>query len=79
MRLELQREYGSFSPLAFDTANIVFTALRKRQPGQSMKAALLGAGPYAGLQQEIRFDAWGDAGRQVYFTEIRNGQFKQLQ
>ncbi|WP_371323421.1 ABC transporter substrate-binding protein [Dechloromonas sp. ZY10] len=78
-RQRFQREYGSFSPLAFDTANIVFSALRKRQPGQTMKSALLGSGPYTGLQQEIRFDAWGDASRQVYFTEIRNGQFKQLQ
>ncbi len=77
-RQRFQREFGSFSPLAFDTANIVFTALRKRQPGQTMKSALLAAGPYRGLQQEIRFDAWGDASRQVYFTEIHNGRFKQL-
>ncbi|MCK6412814.1 MAG: ABC transporter substrate-binding protein [Azonexus sp.] len=78
-RQRFQREFGSFSPLAHDTANIVFTALGKRRPGQTMKAALLGSGPYRGLQQEISFDAWGDATRQVYFTEIRNGQFVQLQ
>ncbi len=66
-----QREFGSFSLLAYDTANIVFAAMKKRQTGEGMKPALLKYGPYQGVQQEIRFDANGDATRKVYFTEIR--------
>ena len=74
-----QREFGSFSLLAYDTANVVFAAMTKRQAGENIKAALLKYGPYRGVQQEIRFDAFGDATRQVYFTEIRNGSFVQIQ
>lgn len=66
-----QREFGSFSLLAYDTANIVFTVMKKRESGEGMKQALLRYGPYRGVQQDIRFDANGDATRKVYFTEIR--------
>lgn len=73
-----QREFGSFSLLAYDTANVVFAAMKQRGDGESMKVALLKYGPYPGVQQEIRFDANGDATRQVYFTEIRSGSLQQL-
>ncbi|WP_298399451.1 ABC transporter substrate-binding protein [uncultured Azonexus sp.] len=73
-----QREFGSFSLLAYDTANIVITALQRRQDGESLKQALLRYGPYEGTQQQIVFDANGDTTRQVYFTEIRNGNFEQV-
>lgn len=73
-----QREFGSFSLLAYDTANIVLTALKNRQPDESMKQALLRYGPYEGVQQQIVFDANGDTSRQVFFTEIRNGSFVQV-
>lgn len=73
-----QREIGSFSPIAYDTANVVLTALGKRGGGESMKSALLKYGPYRGLQQEIRFDQNGDAKRTVYFTEIRDRKFVQF-
>ncbi len=68
-----QREFGSFSLLAYDTANIVFAAMKQRSGNESMKGALLKYGPYKGVQQDIVFDASGDATRMVYFTEIRSG------
>lgn len=77
-RERFQREFGSFSPLAFDTANVVIAAMQKRQPGEDMKTALLKYGPYQGVQQEIAFDANGDTTRQVFFTEIRGGKFVQV-
>lgn len=77
-RQRFQREFGSFSLLAYDSARIVFAALARRAPDEDMKQALLHHGPYAGVQQEIRFDANGDATRQVFFTEIRNGRFVQI-
>ena len=73
-----KREFGSFSLLAYDTANIVFAAMKRRDGGESMKAALLKYGPYQGVQQEIRFDANGDATRKVYFTEIRGDGLVQV-
>lgn len=73
-----QREFGSFSLLAYDTANVVFAAMKRRAAGEDMKTALLKHGPYQGVQQEIRFDANGDATREVYFTEIRIGNLVQF-
>ncbi|PKO94434.1 MAG: amino acid ABC transporter substrate-binding protein [Betaproteobacteria bacterium HGW-Betaproteobacteria-10] len=67
-----QREFGSFSLLAYDTANVVFAAMKQRSAAENMKTALLKYGPYQGVQQEIRFDANGDATRKVHFTELRN-------
>lgn len=73
-----QREFGSFSLLAYDTANVVMAALKQKSERESMKEALLKYGPYTGVQQKIQFDAYGDAKREVFFTEIRNGQLVQL-
>lgn len=73
-----QREFGSFSLLAYDTANIVFAAMNKRGKDESMKSALLSYGPYQGVQQEIKFDANGDATRKVFFTEIRSSSLVQV-
>ncbi len=73
-----QRDIGSFSPIAYDTANVVMTALAKRTRNESVKEALLKYGPYQGLQQQIEFDRNGDAKRTVYFTEIRGRQFAQF-
>lgn len=73
-----QREFGSFSLLAYDTANVVIAALKQRHDNEGMKEALFKYGPYQGVQQEIQFDAHGDATRQVYFTEIRNGRLVQI-
>lgn len=78
-KTRFQREFGSFSLLAYDTAKIVFSAMQQQQPGEDMKAALLRHGPYPGVQQEITFNPTGDATRQVYFTEIRNGSLVQVQ
>lgn len=73
-----QREFGSFSLLAYDTANVVFAAMKQRSADENMKTALLKYAPYAGVQQEIRFDVNGDATRQVFFTEIRTGSLVQV-
>ena len=73
-----QREFGSFSLLAYDTANVVFAAMKQRSANEGMKTALLKYGPYQGVQQDIHFDANGDATRRVYFTEIRIGELFQF-
>lgn len=73
-----QREFGSFSLLAYDTANAVMAAMKQRNKDENMKTALLKYAPFQGVQQEIRFDANGDATRKVFFTEIRNGSLVQV-
>jgi len=77
-RQRFNREFGSFSLLAYDTANVVMTAMERKRPDEGMKQALLAHAPYAGVQQAIQFNATGDATREVFFTEILPGQFRQV-
>ncbi len=74
-----QRSPGYSSVSAYDAATVVLTALKKRKPGETMKAAALAYGPYEGLQQQIAFDANGDTTRKVFFTEIHDGRYVQVQ
>jgi branched-chain amino acid transport system substrate-binding protein len=73
-----QRNPGYSSVSAYDAATVVLTALKKRNTGESLKAATAKSGPYEGLQQVISFDANGDTPRKVFFTEIQAGQYKKL-
>lgn len=73
-----QRNPGYSSVSAYDAATVLLTAMKARKDNESLKAAVLRAGPYEGLQQQIAFDANGDTSRRVYFTEIRNGRYVQV-
>lgn len=74
-----QRSPGYSSVSAYDAAVVVLQSLKNRKKGESVKAAALRSGPYQGLQQTITFDANGDTPRKVFFTEIREGQYKKLE
>ncbi len=63
------------SALGHEAASILLDALARRPEGMTTKEALLGLGPYQGLQQQISFDANGDASRVPYFVVVRNGRF----
>ena len=78
VKARFQRDFGSFSLMAYDTANIIFSAMKHRSGDEDMKRALLKYGPYAGVQQQTRFDDNGDTPRKVYYTEIRKGSFVQV-
>ncbi|MEN6438275.1 MAG: ABC transporter substrate-binding protein [Syntrophobacter sp.] len=73
-----QSEPGYGSVMAHDAATVLFEALKKKTAAETPKEAVLKYGPYQGLQQEIVFDSNGDTDHKVYFTEIRNGQFRVL-
>ncbi|MCB1743897.1 MAG: ABC transporter substrate-binding protein [Gammaproteobacteria bacterium] len=71
-----QHAPGYSSVMANDAATVLFHAMRTRGAKQSLKEALLGHGPYPGLQEEIVFDSNGDTQRKVYFAEVHDGDFK---
>lgn len=73
-----QRYPGYSSVSAYDAAIVVLQALKNRKKGETVKAAALRSGPYPGLQQTITFDQNGDTPRKIFFTEIRDGQYKKL-
>ena len=74
-----QRNPGYSSVSAYDATTVLLTALQQRREGESLKAAALRSGPYAGLQQTITFDANGDTERRVFFAEVRGGDYVLLQ
>lgn len=63
---------------AFDATNVVLEAFASRQPGQSLKQAILARGEFAGVQGPIRFDAAGDSRRGTFLSVIRDGKFQAL-
>lgn len=73
-----QRLPGYSSVSAHDAATVVLNALKQKKHGESVKAAVLRAGPYQGLQQEIAFDKNGDTRRRVFFRVIRAGGYEKI-
>ncbi len=73
-----QKAPGYPTVMTYDAATALFTALSRRREGESPQQALLRHGPYAGLQQELAFDANGDRLHRVWFTEIRDGRYRAL-
>ncbi|MBA3059369.1 MAG: ABC transporter substrate-binding protein [Gammaproteobacteria bacterium] len=72
------QEPGFAGLSAFDATNVVLDALLGQKEGQSLKHLILTRREFAGAQAPIRFDANGDATREVYQTIIRNGAFVRL-
>ena len=75
-----RRRYGEDAGFAgiygHDAARYVLSALAARRRGQTVKEALLQAGPVAGLQGPISLDAMGDGSRSVGLAEVRNGRLR---
>jgi len=74
-RQRFNQEPGFSSVAAHDAATMLFSALRARSGDQPLRAALIEVGTVQGLQQEVRFDRFGDAQRQAFFVVVRDGQF----
>lgn len=74
-RERFTQEPGFASVAAYDATQALIQALRQRRPDQSVKQALLHAGPYEGLQERWNFDLYGDVQRRNYITIVRDGRF----
>ncbi|NQV98643.1 MAG: ABC transporter substrate-binding protein [Rhodospirillales bacterium] len=75
---QFQREPGYAGVAAHDAATVLFQALAAHSKGKPLKDALLALQPAQGLQQQIKFNAYGDAQRQAFFVVIEGGTFKAL-
>lgn len=74
---QFQDEPGYSSIAAHDATAILFKALAE-QGDRSLKNTLLALAPVQGLQQQIKFNRFGDTQRKAYFVVIKNGEFKPL-
>lgn len=74
-RARFSTEPGFASVAAYDAVQALAQALRRQAGGETLKQALLKAGPYEGLQERWNFDAYGDVQRQTFVTIVRAGRF----
>lgn len=74
-RERFAQEPGFASIAAYDATQALIQALRQQRPDQSVKQALLQAGPYEGLQERWNFDLYGDVQRRNYITIVKGGRF----
>lgn len=72
-RFQASPGFGSLA--AYDATRAVVEALARGDKGVSLKKTLLERGPYAGAQQAVSFDRFGDAQRRAFITTIRDGRF----
>jgi branched-chain amino acid transport system substrate-binding protein len=68
---------GYASVSAYDAVQAVAQALARAGAGAAaLKRALLEGGPYVGLQESWRFDAYGDSRRKLRVAEVIHGRFQ---
>jgi branched-chain amino acid transport system substrate-binding protein len=70
-----QRPPGFVEVAAYDAMTVLLDACRQKRRQESLAAALQRIQAFEGLQQTIVFDAYGDASRGLYMTEVVNGEF----
>lgn len=78
-RQRFGQEPGFAGLAGYDAALMLLKALEQQRPGQALKATLLAAGPYQGVQQSFRFDRFGDSDRATYLSVIRQGRYLTLE
>ena len=69
------QEPGFAAVAAYDATRALLHAYAQRRVGEPLKAALLTAGPFEGVQERWSFDAKGDARRNSFLTVVREGRF----
>lgn len=70
-----QRSPGFASVAAYDATKAVLDATWRAKSSTPLKTALIKNGPFAGAQQAVTFDAFGDSVRKAFIITIRDGQF----
>lgn len=70
-----QRPPGFASVAAYDATKAILDAVWRARSSTPVKTALIDHGPFAGAQQAVRFDRFGDSVRKAFIITIRDGQF----
>lgn len=61
---------------AYEAAQILFQALAKTEKAGALKEAILAQGRFAGLNDDIVFDKFGDPNRPLYILEIQDSEIR---
>jgi len=77
---EYRRRFGAApnfaGVMAYETVGVLLAAENRRAKDQNLKQAILAGGPYQGLQQQVRMDAWGDVRRGSHFVRVVGNRFE---
>ena len=73
-----QQPPGFPAVVAYNATQVLLRALREQQTGESLKQTVLRLKTFEGLQESIRFDAFGDVQSPTYLTEVRDGNYVPL-
>ena len=65
--------------IAYNAANVLYTALEQQQTSETLKQALLRIRQFNGVQEPIEFDRFGDTQSRTYITQIQQAQFRVVQ
>jgi branched-chain amino acid transport system substrate-binding protein len=68
-------EAGFASAHAYDSARVIFEALKKNADPSAIKETVIDTGTFQGLQSNIRFDRFGDVERELFLMTIKDGKF----
>jgi branched-chain amino acid transport system substrate-binding protein len=82
MNLAYRERFGlapDYAALAgFEAANVILAALERGARRATMKQALLAGGEFPGTHVPVRFDAYGDPARALFFSRVSKGAFVTL-
>jgi branched-chain amino acid transport system substrate-binding protein len=78
-RERFRQEPGFAGATGYDAAQVVLEALSLQKPGQSVKDVILAKKVFAGVQEAIHIDRFGDADRTVVIAVIRNGKYHKVE
>ena len=70
-----RREPGFPEVAAYDALLVLLHAHQARANRESLDAAINRIRRFEGLQQQIEFDDYGDASRELFITEVVNGRY----
>jgi branched-chain amino acid transport system substrate-binding protein len=82
MNIAYRERFGvpaDYAALAgFEAANVILVALERGARRSTMKQALLAGGELPGTHVPVRFDAFGDSARELFFSKVTRGAFATL-
>jgi branched-chain amino acid transport system substrate-binding protein len=78
-RQRFQQEPGFAGLAGYDAALVALDAYNTRRSAESLKSRILAQRSFAGVQQQLTLDRFGEADRKTYLTVVRDRTFVTLE
>jgi branched-chain amino acid transport system substrate-binding protein len=74
-RKRFNQEPGFAGIAGYDAALVALEAYAQRKTSESLKNVIIGRKNFQGVQQQINFNQYGDAGRKTFVTVVRGNKY----